>query len=173
MNKFYPVLFLVAIVITSAILVIFTNHVTLAHLQLQQDEGIINGLDQIFQEARYYKYDDDTEIYIVYDGERNGIGYAFYAEGKGRNGKIVVFVGLVDKKTIKSIAVISHKESSSFWKLIVDNYFIEEFTGLKVEDCYLIEDGGQVDGVTRATITSQAITDIVRGAILEKIEFIN
>ena len=62
--------------------------------------------------------------------------------------------------------MVSQNESWGYW---------DQFIGLKIEDCTLSrygEGGGQVDGITGATVSSKAVIDIVREAALEKVKSI-
>jgi len=45
----------------------------------------------------------------------------------------------------------------------------EQFVGLKIEDCYIIDDYGPVDVITSASISSRNTVDIIRKTALEKI----
>ena len=89
-------------------LITLTYSLARAKLESQQDQKTIEMLKGIFPEASFYSLED--ELYIIYDNSRYEIGYAFYAKGRGFSEIITVLVGLQDKETIKSIAVISHNE---------------------------------------------------------------
>jgi Na+-translocating ferredoxin:NAD+ oxidoreductase RnfG subunit len=171
---FYPMVFVIMVVAIMLTLLVLTESITRAELESRLDQETLEMLKGIFPKASFYVLEDD--IYIIYNNGRNEIGYAFYAEGRGFVGKMVILVGLEDKETIKGIIVVSHYESRGYWERLVKNNFLDQLMGLKIEDCYLKkkygEGGGQVDGVTGATVSSKAVVDIVREAALEKIESI-
>jgi Na+-translocating ferredoxin:NAD+ oxidoreductase subunit G len=151
---------------------ILGSSISCNRLVLQNEEGTVSTLAGIFPEATYYYYDEETGIYNVYDGSKNKIGNAFYAEGIGYGGRITVLVGLEDAETIKGIEVSPNNEQRQIgWGVSEELDFtplIEQFVGLKVNDCYLKKEGGAVDGVSGATISSTALINIVREAALEK-----
>jgi Na+-translocating ferredoxin:NAD+ oxidoreductase RnfG subunit len=172
---FYPMVFVITVVAIMLTMLAFTEGFTRAELQSHQDQQTLDMLMEIFPEASFYTLEDD--IYIIYNSGRNEIGYAFYAEGMGWGGKIVILVGLEDKETIKGIVVVSHiMETPAYWQLLVRSNFFDQLNGLKIEDCKLkhpfIAGLGEVEGVTGATTSSRAVVDIVREAALEKIESI-
>jgi electron transport complex protein RnfG len=130
-------------------------------------------LEGIFPEASFYNLEDD--IYIIYDDSKYEIGYAFYAKGMGWGGNIVILVGLEDKETIKGINIISHSELlcvGEFGIPLDFSTFTKQFIGLKIDDCALKKNDGQVDAITGAITSSKAVVDIVRETELEKVKFI-
>jgi hypothetical protein len=50
---------------------------------LNNDPETLDLLKEIFTDVGYYYYDEEKEIYTVYDLQQSQIGYAFYAEGMG------------------------------------------------------------------------------------------
>jgi Na+-translocating ferredoxin:NAD+ oxidoreductase RnfG subunit len=152
-------------------LLAFTESFTRTALQVRLDQQTLEMLKGIFPKASFYTLKDD--IYFIYDKGRHEIGYAFYAEGWGYGGKMVILVGLEDKETIKGITVVLHWETWGYWAMLVWSNFFDQLNGLKIEDCALNGgDGGQVNGVTGATVSSMAIVDIVRETALEKVKSI-
>ncbi|MFC2026533.1 FMN-binding protein [Chloroflexota bacterium] len=144
-------------------------------LGAKEDQETLNPLQKIFPEAHFYVFDEDTEIYTLYNSSRNKIGYTFYAEGWGYIGEIVVLVGIEDKETIKGILVVSQDETPSYWRLLVSNYFFYQFGGVEIEKCYINDwagNGGQIDAVSRATISAMGVVNAAREAALEKIKLI-
>jgi Na+-translocating ferredoxin:NAD+ oxidoreductase RnfG subunit len=90
--KFYPIIFVVVIVVVMVSLLTFTDGLTRASLEVQEDNETLELLRDIFPEVGCYLYNKETEIYTVYDNNVDKIGYAFYATGQGFGGKIIVAV---------------------------------------------------------------------------------
>ncbi|MFC2026593.1 FMN-binding protein [Chloroflexota bacterium] len=171
LKKLYPIL-LITLVIVIAV-TFLSSLVACAEAGYQQT---LEMLQKIFTEANLYTFDEDTGIYTLYNEARSEIGYAFYGSGRGYMGDIVVLVGLEDKETIKGITVTQQRESYGYWVRLVYSNFFKQFTGLKVEDCDLKRydgGGGQVDAVSGATRSSWGVVEAVRGAVLEKIKYID
>lgn len=142
---------------------------------LSSDSESIGLLQKVFPETAYYHYDNESEIYATYDSGKNKLGYAFIGEGEGCNNLITILIGLENKGNIKGISVISHKEQRCVGEFAVSldfSSFTSEFSDLNVDECKLKREGGQVDSISGATISSRAVVDIVRETALEKTEYI-
>ena len=151
---------------------------------LEDDEETIELLQIVLPETEYYTYNEEGGIYTVYSKSKRQEGYVFYAEGMGLAidgkqmgmkypGPIVILVGLEDKNTISSIFVISHSETPGAWEYLVKSDFFSQFEGLKLTDAYLTQNGGIVDSVSGATVSSILVLDTVRDTALTKIEYTN
>jgi len=177
-RKFHPVVSIFAVVLVMASLLVLTNSFACTKLEFQQDQQTLEILIGVFPEAVYYIYDEEAEIYNVYDMSKNQTGYAFYAKGMGYSGTMTILVGLEDEETINDIFIVAHKDyvrdqrGGGPGDRLNEREFTDQFIGLKIEDCALKQDdgsGGQVDGLTGATTSSRAVVNIVREAALEKV----
>ena len=176
LKKLYPILLIILVIVISVSLLVASESITRTALEARQDQETLELLRGIFPEAHFYTYNEDTEIYTLYNNGRNEIGYAFYGSDLGYISNITVLVGLKDKETIRGIITTEQYETWSYWKMLEDNNFFEQFDGLKIEDCALSHPsglGGKVDGVSRATYSCRGVVDAVRKAALEKIEYLN
>ena len=68
--------------------------------------------------------------------------------------------------TMAGYKVLNHKETPGLGSKIMENKFMSQFIGLKIEGgkLKLRKDGGQIDGITSATISSKALLDAVNNA---------
>lgn len=175
LKNFYPVLFLVIIILVCSALLMGADKVNRMVLESQQDPAIIALLQQIFPEATFYRYNADEEIYTVYDSGRQKTGYAMYGAGYGYRGKITVLAGLKDKETIKNIIIISQSEDLSFWNKLITDKYLDQFIELPVEECYASYSWlpGGVDSVSGSTYSSKGVVSAVRDAILDKLEYLD
>jgi Na+-translocating ferredoxin:NAD+ oxidoreductase RnfG subunit len=143
----------------------------------EQDIEKIELLQQVFYKAYYYTYDEETTIFTVYNTDKNLIGYAFIIEAEGYEDRIEILVGLKDAETLSGISILYSREcfeeNAMPGPIINFDDFSLQFVGLKIEDCYTQLRGGDVDGITKATISSNVITDAVRKASEEKIKLIS
>jgi electron transport complex protein RnfG len=90
--------------------------------------------------------------------------------GKGYGGDIDILIGLEDETTIKGITIISQSETPGLGSRIAESSFASKFAGLNIGDVALKQDGGQIDAITGATISSGAVVDAVRTAAMEKVK---
>lgn len=109
---------------------------------------------------------DSLEIYpSKIDNKITGYAVKTYSD-KGYSGTIFLMVGFKPDRTINNISVLDQKETPGLGTKMKDSKFKEQFNGkdpslfkLKVK-----KDGGQVDAITAATISSRAFCDAVSKA---------
>jgi len=116
---------------------------------------------------RFKIMDGDTErsIFVgVLDGKPQVV--AFESAGKGFGGMIGVMVGvnLNDDKLLK-IGVTTHSETPGLGSKATEKSFGVKFKGLPIMDMTKVKtDGGQIDALTGATITSRGVCAAVTTA---------
>lgn len=166
-NKAYPVVFLAVIVIVSVVLLMVVNSITSPIVKNTQVEEIKNTLRSIFPEMSQYELED--EVYVIYeDGEK--AGYAFMASGSGYSGNIDIIVGLDSGFDIKGLSILSQTETPGVGSRITENSFTDQFKGLSASDIVLKVDGGKIDAVTGATISSRAVVNGIQEKMIEIID---
>lgn len=85
---------------------------------------------------------------------------------KGFGGELEIMTGFYINGTMAGYKVLNHKETPGLGSKIMENEFMSQFIGLKIEGgkLKLRKDGGQIDGITSATISSKALLDAVNNA---------
>jgi electron transport complex protein RnfG len=81
----------------------------------------------------------------------------------GFSGLVKIMIGLKPDGSINGISVLEHKETPGLGSHMSDDWFIDQFKD-KNPDSYKIKvkkDGGDVDAITAATISSRAFCDAV------------
>lgn len=99
-----------------------------------------------------------------FDGKRNTV--AFETFGKGYGGVLGVIVGVnLDNDEIVGIGVTTHSETPGVGsKAKTDPSFAAQFKGKSMKDPLQIKaDGGEIDAMSGATITSRGVS----GAVIE------
>jgi len=168
-NKFYPVIFLALIVFIAVVLLMYVNNITRVRIIQQREAKIVSQLKNIFPDMEKYELKDD--IYIILKNNQT-IGYSFIAKGKGYGGEINTLVGINKDFTIKEIVVLSNSETPGLGTRITLSSFTDQFKGLKSADVVLSKEGGKVDAITGATISSRAVTESVKKELDKNIEII-
>ena len=111
-------------------------------------------------------FSDDTGlVQAVYASKT---GYAVQVTPNGFDGPIVMMVGFDKSGKVLGIDIISHSETAGLGALAgADNSkgqaFREQFAGTDGK-LAVDKDGGQIDGLTSATITSRAVVQGVNAA---------
>lgn len=117
---------------------------------------------------RFKIKDGDTErsFFVgVFDGKANTV--AFEGIGKGFGGDIGLMVGInMDDDKIVGMGVTTHSETPGIGtKAKTDPNFSNQFKGLgAVEPCKVKPDGGGIDAISGATVTSRGVCGGVTNA---------
>ena len=115
---------------------------------------------------------------LAYDANGNFQGAAVKTSEGGFGGKIDMMVGFLADGTIKGTSVLSHAETPGLGANMTGK-FKDQFVDKNPADFRLIvkKDGGDVDAITAATITSRAFSKAVDKAykafMANKAQFMN
>lgn len=87
----------------------------------------------------------------------------------GFGGAITMMVGILQDGTVSGISIVSHTETAGLGSVAAagnaaGEAFRGQFVGLS-GDLKVDKDGGQIDSITSATITSRAVTEGVNAAL--------
>jgi electron transport complex protein RnfG len=97
------------------------------------------------------------------------VGAAFEAVStKGYGGDIAIMVGVNADGTVQAIEVLlGHKETPGLGAWITGDAFRGQFAGRSIADTHwaVKKDGGDIDQITAATISSRAVTDAVKAGL--------
>ncbi|MDR0937101.1 MAG: RnfABCDGE type electron transport complex subunit G [Oscillospiraceae bacterium] len=109
----------------------------------------------------------ETSVSGVYSAVVGGesVGYVVETAPNGFGGAINLVTGIdVDKITVTGVAIISMTETANLGTNADKPEWRAQFAGLS-QSAALSKDGGTIDALTGATITSRAIVDGVNGAL--------
>jgi electron transport complex protein RnfG len=109
---------------------------------------------------------DSLDIYPAKkDGEITGYAVSTYTNA-GFSGNISLMAGFKPDGSIISITVLSQKETPGLGTKMTDPKFKDQFNGKNPKEFQLKvkKDGGAVDAITAATISSRAFCDAVERA---------
>lgn len=111
----------------------------------------------------------EKEGVTIYQLSKNNVtsGYAVktYTD-KGFGGHIELMAGFKPDGTINNVVVLSHKETPGLGTKMTDPSFSKQFLNKNPDNFKLKvkKDGGQVDAITAATISSRAYCDALQRA---------
>lgn len=131
---------------------------------------VIPGFDNVPGEERF-SVPSDGDSLIIYPATKGDslVGYAIETyTGKGFSGDIKLMVGMRPDGTIFSTSVLEHKETPGLGDKMdaAKSDFSLQFAGKNPKSFILKvkKDGGDVDAITAATISSRAFCDAVQRA---------
>lgn len=154
----------------------FVYEITKGPIELSVLNKKLEAIKQVVPE---FNNNPDTEMFLLPTGEGDSLevypakkdneitGYAVNTyTNSGFSGYIGLMVGFKPDGTIINITVLSQKETPGLGTKMTDPGFKGQFGGRNPADFQLKvkKDGGQVDAITAATISSRAFCDAVRRA---------
>lgn len=171
-SDFLPVVFLTLIVVISVVALTLTDGITKDKIALAKKEAIAETLATLFPEMDDFALDEESGLYTpLAKGE--SLGYAFMTTATGYGGAIDILIGLKSDATLCGIKIISQQETPGLGAKIVESSFLAQFKGLSVDEVDLSANGGKVDAITGATISSAAVVAEVKEEILKKLATLN
>jgi electron transport complex protein RnfG len=169
---------IVLISIVAALLLGVTYVPTSAQLKINEENSKKEILGGLISDAASFDpvygdtVDDDGNPVILYyralDSSGSIIGYAFFKSQTGAQGMIVV-AGAVDStfSYVFGMDVLSHSETPGLGAKIVTDDFQSQFIDVPLASLSLSKDGGAIDAITGATISSTAVVDALNTKISE------
>ena len=144
---------------------------TIAQVDQKKNEAAIQAVLPIEGEITYkadtlkYNYEGVDMTFpcnLAYDASGNFQGAAVKTSEGGFGGKIDMMVGFLADGTIKGTSVLSHAETPGLGANMTGK-FDDQFVDKNPADFKLTvsKDGGDVDAITAATITSRAFSKAV------------
>lgn len=164
--------------LVSGLLLAWTNNVTKAAIEEAKKAELLDTLNKVLP-----KHDNDVSagsksisengremVFYVATLEGKFAGTAFQsASPKGYGGPIEVLAGILPDGTINAVEILkAEKETPGLGLKIRDQKFIGQFKGRSARDASwakVAKDGGKVQGITGATISSRAVCEAVRTGV--------
>ncbi len=91
-------------------------------------------------------------------------GYVFEVAPSGYGGEMRLMVGISSEGAVTGLEVVSHGETSGLGANATKEAFRSQFVGVD-QAAAVTKDGGQIDALTGATVTSRAVCDGVNAAL--------
>ncbi len=107
----------------------------------------------------------ETVNKTVFPAKKNGkvSMVAFEVSKSGYHGDVTIMLGIdVETDKLSGVRVTGHTETPGLGARITEPDFYEQFAGLSKAEASLSSEGGDVDAVTGATISSVAVTGGVK-----------
>ncbi len=120
-------------------------------------EGCSN--DPLVDRFKIMDGDVERNFYVgVFDGQANAVAYETF--GKGFGGDVGIMVGVnIETDQLLGIAVTTHSETPGLGSRAKDDpSFGAQFGGMSIKEPFKVKpDGGQVDALSGATVTSRGV----------------
>jgi len=142
---------------------------SIAKVDQKKNEDAIAAVLNTGTDIAEFKVDtiDELVYNLAYDAQGGFIGAAVKTfSGKGFGGKVSLMVGLLPDGTINKVSVLSQNETPGLGANMTNPKFKDQFDGKNPQSFNLKvkKDGGDVDAITAATISSRAFTEAIKTA---------
>ena len=155
---------LLAICVAVSGLLGLTNLVTAERIDAIKAEKTNASMREVLPSDSYVPVDyngDDPLVKAVYQAEG---GYVVEVTPAGFGGELDLVVGVAADGTVTGVSIISHSETSGLGANATKEGFRSQYVG-KSGTLAVSKDGGTIDALTGATITSRAVTRGVNAAL--------
>ena len=135
---------------------------TQEQLEIYQKEQKELALVDVLPVADHFeavKSGEETLFYQAFDADNNLVGYCFFHDQPGSQGTITLAGGVDTEYTVTGVKIMTHSETPGLGAKITESFFIDQFKGVAESDLMLSKNGGAIDTITGATVSSQAVID--------------
>jgi electron transport complex protein RnfG len=105
---------------------------------------------------KYVKAYDDVDVLI---------GYVINAKESGYSSTIEMLVGLDLNFNIVGVKILSQSETPGLGTKITEEWFNKQFAGKSLNVLAVKKDGGEINAITGATISSRAVAKGIKDAV--------
>lgn len=131
-------------------------------------KAVLADFDRIESKNIQSAYDEDQDLLfnVAYKGDQF-VGVAIETfTNNGFGGTIKLMIGLLPDGTINNVSVLEHKETPGLGDKMEKSKssWSEQFNGKKGKVA-LKKNGGEIDAITAATISSNAFVDAINRAV--------
>lgn len=140
------------------------NYVTADTIAEQIAQKAENAMRQVLEADGYEPLDvpEDSAVTAAYRaGDK---GYVVRVAPNGFGGAIDMMVGVDKAGAVTGVAIVSQSETASLGANCTREDFRAQFTG-KSGTLSVSKDGGEIEALTGATVTSRAVTEGVNTAL--------
>ncbi len=159
--RFGITLFIVTFVASLALAL--TNQYTLTKIDEQKKLAVTNSLNKVISADDFIEKEGYYEVYK----NKEVVGKVLKVELQGYSSIISALVGVDTQGKITGIDVVSQQETPGLGTKIAEESFLKQFIGKEKKELTLKKDGGGIDAVTGATISSRAIVEGIKRVMEE------
>lgn len=157
----YLGIFLALVSAIAGLALSYTYVSTAPRIAAEAGKKLNTALTEVFSEADTFKKLSEETFEAQKQGKK--IGLVFKAASAGYSGFINIIVGVDEKKTVTGVKILSLAETPGLGMNATDPKFLAQFTGKSKQDKLKAKD--DIDAITGATITTQAVCDGVKKAL--------
>jgi len=156
---------LLAITLVVALLLGLVNYITADRIAAINEQKTAAAMSEVLPAESYDEIDFTDETGLVKAAYRAGdVGYVIEVTPTGFGGTIDMVVGISTDGAVTGVSIINMVETSGLGQNASKESFRAQYTG-GTGPFAVNKDGGTIDALTGATITSRAVTRGVNAAL--------
>jgi len=160
--------YLLIICAVAGVALALTNQCTAKRIEKQKTASKNSSFSEVLPAAVSFRVIGSSEdAYEGLDENNRRAGYVLAVSTDGYSSRIQALVGINKKYVVTGVRILSQQETPGLGAGISEKSFLSQFVGKIPGKVRLKKDGGSIDGITSATISSRAITDAIRNRIDE------
>lgn len=169
------VLVLTSVCLVASFSLALVNQVTAPRIAQQKKEAKLSAIRKVLPQFDNDPIEDKKELVeTFYLGKKKGkiVGVAVEAKGEGYGADISVIVGIDLKGEVTGVEILEHLETPGLGARVELSEFMDQFLGKSLANSKLVDgslavgkDGGDIDALTGATISSCGVTQAVDRAL--------
>jgi electron transport complex protein RnfG len=168
-SQSWIIISLLLICLLSATLLSFVYVKTKVKIEAQKLIELNQRLSELLPQAKTFQEIIKDTLWLCFDSNNKEIGLIFRVAPQGYGGPIPILVALNLDSTINRIYIGSAaeglKETPGLGYKIRELNFLEQFIMKNYHSLKLAKDGGKIQAVTGATISSRAVVNGVKAGI--------
>lgn len=178
-----PAVALFVICLVASVLLALTNGVTAEKIAKNQAENAVASRSEVLsvvdgtEVASYSEDKTDENSGLVYceglDKDGNVIGYIFTTAAKGYGGDVKCMLGYDMNGEIVGFTILDCSNETPGLGQNAKTHFTKDFFNGKSGELKVVKDGGDVQAITAATITSRAVSKAVSASNAAVVSLIN
>ena len=164
-----PAIVLLSITLVASMCLGFVSEVTKEPIRIQSEKTEAEAMSQVFpvDGVEFETIADISEgdtisgtISKISEAKVSDetVGYILTVNPSGFSGAIGTMVGVDTEGVITGLRVLSHAETPGLGALATEESFYGQFVGMS-GDIAVTKDGGSIESITSATITSRAVSE--------------
>ena len=160
-----PTLVLTAICTTVTLLLALTNLLTVGRIARNAEIKAAESRHKVLEAADYAPANAEGTVYKAFDAEGSLIGVVVTTQAGGYGGTIEVMTGIRADGSVSGVNILSMEETPGLGAKGKEDSFLKQYKGFDRSNLAVSKDGGEINALSGATITSRAITKAVNEAI--------
>lgn len=169
--KFGLILMLICALAAGALAYVYAK--TKPVIEERKVEAEKDAIQSVFPQAAEVKIviKEKENFKVVFDQDQQELGVVMKASPIGYGGPIEILVGVTKDGKVSAIKIMNQNETPGLGTKTAEPRFYEQFIGKQGKELALKKDGGTIEAVTAATISSRAVTKGVQEAVAKVLKF--